>query len=125
MRIYTSDETLANYLKHPIFPLVLGRMNDLASVDVPNIEKKKLPKVENADKIKGQIIPFANNFLPGAIQALPKYFTNTIPRRNIGTEPYSIINYQAKVQSNLTAYRDIIGKKDVDIYIHHLDFTSM
>lgn len=125
LRIYTPDETIANYLKHPIFPLVLGRMNDLASVDIRNIKKNKFPGVENADKIKGQIIPFANNFLPGAIQALPKYFTNTIPRQNIGTEPYSIINHQAKVQSNLNAFRDMIGKKEVDIYMHHLDFTSM
>lgn len=125
LRIYTPDESIANYLKYPVFPLVLGRMNDLASVDIRNIEKNNFPEVENADKIKGQIIPFSNNFLPGAIQALPKYFTNTIPRQNIGTEPYSIINHQAKVQSNLNAFRDIIGKKEVDIYIHHLDFTSM
>ncbi|MDO5665190.1 MAG: type I-B CRISPR-associated protein Cas5b [Bacteroidia bacterium] len=125
LRIYTPDEAIVNYLKSPVYPLVLGRMNDLASIDVAKIEKKNLPEVENADKIKGQIIPFANNFLPGVIQALPKYFSNTIPRQNIGTEAYSVLNYQTKVQSNLKAYRDMIGKQEVDIYMHYLDFTSM
>ena len=125
LRIYTPDEAIVNYFKSPVYPLVLGRMNDLASVDYAKIEKKNLSEVEKADKIKGQIIPFANNFLPGVIQALPKYFSNTIPRQNIGTEAYSILNYQTKVQSNLKAYRDVIGKQEIDIYIHHLDFTSM
>lgn len=122
LRIYTPDEVIVNYLKAPVFPLVLGRMNDLASVDVSGIRKINLKKMANADKIKGQIIPFTNNHLPGVIQALPKYFSNTIPRQNIGTESYSILNHQSKLSSNLVAYRDIIGNKEVDIYMHQLNF---
>ena len=125
LRIYTTDETIVNYLKYPVYPLVLGRMNDLASVDVARIHKQDLEEIKNADKIRGQIIPFTNNHLPGVIQALPKYFSNTIPRQNIGTESYSILNHHSKVKSNLKAYRDVIGKNEVDIYMHHLDFTTM
>lgn len=125
LRIYTTDEVIANYLKFPVYPLVLGRMNDLASVDVTGIHKKELLEIENADKIRGQIIPFANNHLPGVIQALPKYFSDTIPRQNIGTESYSILNHHSKVRSNLKAYRDVIGKNEVDIYMHHLNFENM
>lgn len=125
LRIYTTDETIVNYLKYPVYPLVLGRMNDLASVDVAGIQKRDLQEVENADKIRGQIIPFTNNHLPGVVQALPKYFSDTIPRQNIGTESYSVLNHQSKVKSNLKAYRDVIGKNEVDIYMHHLDFTTM
>lgn len=125
LRIYTIDEAIVNYLKYPVYPLVLGRMNDLASVDVPGIQKKDLQEIKNADKIRGQIIPFTNNHLPGVIQALPKYFSDTIPRQNIGTESYSILNHYSKVRSNLKAYRDVIGNNEVDIYMHHLDFTTM
>lgn len=125
LRIYTSNEAIVNYLKSPVYPLVLGRMNDLASVDISGIQKKELQEIENADKISGQLIPFKNNHLPGVIQALPKYFSNTIPRQNIGTEPYSILNYQSKTKSNLRAYRDTIEKKEVDIYLHHLNFEIM
>ena len=125
LRIYTTEEVIVNYLKHPVYPLVLGRMNDLASVDMAGINKKELPEIENADNIRGQIIPFTNNHLPGVIQALPKYFSDTIPRQNIGTESYSILNHHSKVKSKLKAYRDVIGKNEVDIYMHHLDFTTM
>lgn len=125
LRLYISDETIVSYLKAPVYPLVLGRMNDLASVDVVGIQKKDLPEIDNAQNIKGQIVPFTNNYLPGIIQALPKYFSNTIPRQNIGTEPYSILNHNSKVKSNLKAYRDLIGKNEVDIYVHQLNFETM
>lgn len=123
LRIYTADEAIVNYLIHPVYPLVLGRMNDLATVDIKRIERRDLKETENADNIKGQIIPFANNFLPGVIQALPKYFSDTIPRQNLGTEAYSVLNYRSKVSSNLKAYQDIIGKTKVDIYMHEIDFS--
>lgn len=125
LRIYVSDEKIMNYLKAPVYPLVLGRMNDLASIDVAGIHKKDLQEVNNADKIKGQIIPFTNNYLPGVIQALPKYFSDTIPRQNMGTESYTILNHKSKVKSNLKAYRDVIGKNEVDIYMHSINFESM
>jgi CRISPR-associated protein Cas5t len=125
LRIYVTDEKIVHYLKSPVYPLVLGRMNDLASVDVPGIHKKNLPEVDNADKIKGQIIPFTNNYLPGVIQALPKYFSDSIPRQNIGTESYSVLNCNSKVSSNLKAYRDKIGNEEVDIYMHQLNFETM
>ncbi|MCC6287453.1 MAG: type I-B CRISPR-associated protein Cas5 [Chitinophagaceae bacterium] len=125
LRLYIVDEELVNYLREPFYPLLLGRMNDLASVNIRSIEKKRLQPIENADKIRGQIIPFNNYFLPGTIQALPKYFSNSIPRQNLGTEAYSVINYQAKIQSNLTAYRDVVNGKEIDIFLHQLDFENL
>lgn len=122
LRLYLTDESLANYFRAPFYPLLLGRMNDLASVDINSINKKQLQPVDKADKIKGQVVPFNNNYLSGTIQALPKYFSNSLPRQNLGTEAYSIINHQSKVQSNLTAYRDEIRGKEVDIYFHNITF---
>lgn len=124
LRIYTVDEAIVNYLKSPVYPLVLGRMNDLATVDVPGIQKKELQGIENADRIKGQIIPFKDNHLPGVVQALPKYFSNTIPRQNIGTEPYSVISHGNNTKSNLKAYRDVSDGREIDIYLHRLDFET-
>lgn len=122
LRIYTPDEQIAQYLSVPYFQLLLGRMNDLATV-VNISNKEQLEKVEKAIGIKGQIIPFKYH-LPGQIQALPQYFTNEFPRKNLGTEPYSIISYRSKTfDTNLTAYRDKLPSgKDVDIYFHELSF---
>jgi len=122
LRIYTDDDAIAGYLAQPHFPLLLGRMNDLASV-VKISEKETLEKIEYASEIRGQIIPFKYH-LPGQIQALPKYFTNEFPRKNIGTEPFSIINYMAKTfDTSLTAYRDTLPDgKAIDIFFHQLNF---
>jgi CRISPR-associated protein Cas5t len=124
LRIYTIDEQIVEYFRQPYYPLLLGRMNDLASVR--KIERHALTPVENADKIKGQIVPFLQNRLAGQIQALPKYFTDTFPRNNIGTEPYSIIDFSSNTfASGLLAYRDEIRPNQfVDIYFHEIDFSK-
>lgn len=121
--LYVTDEKIAEYFQNPFYQLLLGRSNDLASVEI--IEKVTLHKVENAQKIKGQIVPFWGNYLAGDIQPLPKYFTDTIPRANIGTEPYSVIPYKSGDNpSTLIAYTDIIDDKLIDIYFHELTFEN-
>jgi CRISPR-associated protein Cas5t len=125
LRLYIADEKIVNFFRKPYYPLVLGRMNDLASVDLKSIKKVDLPEIENAQNIRGQIVPFLKNNLAGQIQALPKYFSDTIPRQNLGTEPFSIINFQSKVNSKLAAHHDAtIGKQGVDIFFHTLNFSG-
>ena len=125
LRLYVADEAIVEYLKSPVYSLVLGRMNDLASVDISGIKKINLNESKEGNNIRGQIVPFASNYLPGTIQALPKYFTDTIPRQNIGTESYSILNHNANVSGKIKTYRDKIKGKDVDIYLHELNFEAL
>lgn len=126
LRIYTTNREVAEYFNQPVFPLLLGRMNDLATVNKNRITERELETVENADKICGQIIPLTGNFLPGVVQALPVYFTDNIPRNNLGTSPYSVINCQSRnITSKITAFRDkTLGKGGVDIFFHNLDFSK-
>lgn len=123
LRIYTPDESIARYLASPHYQLLLGRMNDLATVNHIS-QREKMEKVENTNEIRGQIIPFRHH-LPGQIQALPQYFTDEFPRKNLGTEPFSIIGHRAKTfDTLLPAYRDRLPNgKIVDIYFHELNFT--
>lgn len=118
--LYLQDSELVEYFKKPYFSLVLGRSGDLASVD--SILEVNLIENNNSNNIKGQVIPFEDNYLAGEIQALPKYFTNTIPRKNIDTEPYSIISCYSKNNTNkqIKAYSDCIDGENVDIYIHNV-----
>lgn len=121
--LYLNDPAIVDYLRHPHYSILMGRSNDLATIE--KIEEVELHEVENACKIKGQVIPFNNNYLPGTLQALPQYFTNTIPRRNIGTEPYSVISHTSPdYPSHLIAYRDVINEIELDIYIHHLHLKN-
>jgi len=100
---------------NPFFPLLLGRSGDLASIE--SIKEVELQEINNA-RIGGQVIPFNGNYLPGQIQALPKYFSNTIPRKNIGTEPYSVISYYNPIDTQLTGYRASLEEFDSDIFLH-------
>lgn len=122
--IYVQDKKLAGYFKKPYYSLVLGRSNDLVTVDA--VKEVDLTVNPTPDHIRGQIIPFYKNHLPGEIQALPKYFTNTIPRRNIGTEPYSVIScFSNNIGSDkINAYTDFIDEKEIDIYFHRLNFSN-
>lgn len=117
--LYLQDEELVRYLKRPYFPLLLGRSCDLATVD--RIEEVDLEEVNGADRIRGQLVPFRGNFLPGMIQALPQYFTDEIPRRNLGTMPYTVISCMfGSGATHLKGYRDVVEGRETDIYIHEL-----
>lgn len=119
--IYLTDERMADIFRNPVYPVLLGRSSDLATIE--RIEEIELEKIDCATKIKGQVIPFNGNFLPGTIQALPAYFTDTIPRNNIGTEAYSVIPYDATdIETGLASYKDFIDNQEIHIYFHNLDF---
>jgi CRISPR-associated protein Cas5t len=115
--LYLIDERLVSCFRQPVYQLLLGRSGDLAGVI--NIKEVELKEVSNA-KIGGQVIPFNGNYLPGQIQALPTYFTNTIPRKNLGTEPYSVISYNNPVNSQLTGFRPNLEEFEGDIFFHKI-----
>ena len=124
LHIYLEDEKIVDYIRNPYYPLVLGRSGDLVTVD--SIDEIELTENKFPENISGQVIPFSGNYLPGEIQALPKYFTNTIPRNNIGTEPYSIISCKSgKIQNTqIKTYTDTLNEKEIDIYFHKLNLSE-
>lgn len=123
LKIYLTDKALADFFRQPYYSLVLGRMNDLATVE--HVTTVDLPEVSYSSRIAGQVVPFRENHLAGQIQALPKYFTDTFPRQNVGTEPYSIISHLTPVKGDLPAIHDeTVGKQGLDIYLHQLDFSE-
>jgi CRISPR-associated protein Cas5t len=123
LRIYTVDEKIAEYFSNPYYPVLLGRMNDLAMVERISSEKEKMEKMDVAKKISGQIIPF-EYYLPGQIQALPQYFTDEFPRKNLDTRPFSIISHKASIGGNLEVYRDKLPKgKEIDVFFHRINPT--
>lgn len=125
LSLFLKDEKLVDYLRSPYYDILLGRSGDLAMVSVSE-KPLILEKIENAEKLKGQIVPFNQNLLPGVIQALPQYFSDEFPRKNLGTIPYSIIKYKSPdFRTKITAYRDCtLGRNGIDIYFHQLNFEN-
>lgn len=88
--IYTDSQEIASYFSKPVFPLLMGRSNDLAGVK--HIEAIDIEEKSELTNLKGTILPFKLGFMAGSIQALPRYFSNSIPRQNIDTQPYYIFS---------------------------------
>jgi CRISPR-associated protein Cas5t len=125
LRIYSPQEELIRCFEAPIYPLLLGRSSDLATVDIGSIKRRTLHPIKKAEMISGQVIPYSKAALPGRIQALAKYFTDTIPRQMIGKEPYVVVSCLAMVEGPLITYRDVINGREVDIYMHDVDSGTL
>ncbi len=121
--VYVFDKQIVEYFNKPVYQVLLGRCSDLASIE--EIKQLDLPEIDNANKIKGQVMPISVGLFPGNMQALPVYFTDTIPRRNIGTQPFSVIPFSSNdFPSKVSALRDSIDGKEVDIYIHSISIDD-
>lgn len=98
LALYLRSETLAQAFQSPYFPLLLGRSSDLASV-------QHLKQIELTPKESlmpgGTVVPFLGYRLAAPIQALPTHFTSSFPRRNLGTQPFYLLDWQRRKNYNL------------------------
>jgi CRISPR-associated protein Cas5t len=124
LSIYLTDATIAELFRQPVYQLLMGRSSDLATVD--RIVEIELLERIGAEKIRGQVVPLEGNMMPGVIQALPRYFSNTFPRQNIGTAAFSIISHYGRdTPSRLVAWRDNTqGKGGADIFFHQFSIAD-
>ncbi|WP_427003233.1 type I-B CRISPR-associated protein Cas5b [Methanobrevibacter intestini] len=87
--LYIDNLEFKNYFKNPAYPILLGRSSDLAIIsEIKEIEMEK----KNNVKLGKTILPFGIEGAFGIIQALPTHFSNSIPRKAIGTKPYLLMN---------------------------------
>ena len=87
--LYINDLSYETYFRRPHYPLLLGRSSDLVSVVA--IKKVELKEAENV-KLGKTILPFWVKGSHGLVQALPTYFTDTIPRKAVGVKTYLLMD---------------------------------
>jgi len=89
--LYLTNEQLVAAFNSPYFPLVLGRSGDLASIlSIKSLELQSVASVNLA----GTVVPFKGYRLAAPIQALPTHFSEDFPRRNLGTRPFYLLDWQ-------------------------------
>jgi CRISPR-associated protein Cas5t len=87
--LYLDDLEYLEYFKRPFYPLLLGRSTDLVTViDIKEVNLEKKSDV----KLGKTILPFGTSGAFGTIQALPTHFSDTIPRKALGTKPFILMN---------------------------------
>lgn len=118
--LYLTDAEAARSFLNPHFQLLLGRSNDLASVE--SVEEIELQSVKTLEKLKGTTVPMRGIPMAAPIQALPVSFTDEIPRRNIRTFPFFLLKYDYEQPEVLpeSGFRD--AQLEHEIYWH--DYTA-
>ncbi|UYZ64061.1 type I-B CRISPR-associated protein Cas5b [Hymenobacter weizhouensis] len=138
LTLYLFDEALAAAFRQPAYQLLLGRSGDLATVD--DIRQVTLHPVAGPARLRGQVVPLHPYYLPGQVQALPQYFTNTLPRQNLGTQAYSVLSpREAAVEAAVPAWYDADARDEAaaqrrqqvgsrpeapDIFLHQLQLAA-
>ena len=125
--LYTDSKEISEYFRKPAFQLLLGRSGDLAQVN--SIDEIVTEAKNTLSNVKGTVVPFRkHNYLAAPIQALPVSFSNTAPRRNLGTQPYYILDGGDEKlgknkcwQVNASGFEDRIDeKRHWDVYWQEL-----
>ncbi|MCP4109553.1 MAG: type I-B CRISPR-associated protein Cas5 [Desulfobacteraceae bacterium] len=119
--LYLPDSQIAETFFNPNFQLLMGRSNDLASV--VSVEKIELQPLTELNKLKGTVVPMGNVPMAVPIQALPISFTNEIPRRNLGTHPFFLMEYDYEQPEPLPVNGFQDDELEYEIYWH--DYTTM
>ena len=118
--LYLTDGKAAAAFLEPHFQLLLGRSGDLATVC--SVNEIELQQVDELKDLKGTMVPMANIPLVAPIQALPIGFTDEIPRRNIGTRPFFMLEYDYRQRETLPVKGLWDEELNHQIYWH--DYTN-
>jgi CRISPR-associated protein Cas5t len=87
--LYITNIGFKEAFKKPAYPLLLGRSSDLAMIS--EIKEIQLVQKSGRKRVGCTVVPFGIQGVWGALQALPTYFSDTIPREAMGVKPYYIL----------------------------------
>ena len=114
--LYVTNLDLQAYLQSPRYPILLGRSCDLAFLaETKEIELDPVEEVE----FQYAILPYPWSGISAPIMALPLAFTDTVPRRAIGVQPYYLIDgKKVKVRKEGGKQLFIDPEKQWGVYFH-------
>lgn len=100
--LYFTEPVWAENFRSPVFPLTLGRQQELAHVEIdPGGETmREVELSRSATTLKGTAIPFPSFDGPsGVVMALPMVMSPDLPRQAIGVRPWLLVRENSKVDS--------------------------
>ena len=113
LTLYIDDLMFEQYLRHPCYPIVLGRQADLAYIR--NISRVILQEADNV-MISNTMIPFDGS-IPGQVISLPTSFTDEATRKPQNVRTFVIIDSPQIISHGLYD-----PERDCGVYLH--DYTS-
>jgi CRISPR-associated protein Cas5t len=99
--LYFAESSWAASFEEPVFPLTLGRQQELAHVEanagglvVQEVELSRAPTV-----LRGTAVPFPSLEAAGVVMALPLVMTTDLPRRAVGVRPWLLLREPVRTRS--------------------------
>ncbi len=111
--LYIDALELESNFRKPYYPILLGRSTDIA--EITEIKQVTLRKNSAPMRAGRTIVPFPCQQFGGILQALPQYFTNTVPREAVGTRPYQLVDEIVDYRGDDFLYDE---EKDWGVYMH-------
>ncbi len=92
LEIYLSNKELAKAMKTPVYPLLLGRTENLAMTK--NVKEIELERRDTVEKIVPYTLaPFPQDKVPGQVLVMPIELSETSPREIISSKCFQIVDY--------------------------------
>lgn len=99
--LYFTEPRWADNFHSPVFPLTLGRQQELAHVEVgasgETVREVELSRSETT--LKGTAVPFPFSGASGLVMALPTVMSPDLPRQAIGVRPWLLVREDSTVDS--------------------------
>jgi CRISPR-associated protein Cas5t len=98
--LYFKEHRWATLFEEPVFPLVLGRQQELAHVEVQESNVVKEVMLEQAStSLRGTTVPFPFWEAAGMVMALPLTMSPSLPRQAVGVRPWQLLRESTKITS--------------------------
>lgn len=94
--LYFEQSEWANAFIEPVFPLLLGRQQELAHVE--GVQPETVVLEEASTTLYGTAVPFPFWSAAGIVMALPLVMSAELPRQAIGVRPWQLIHEPVKLQ---------------------------
>lgn len=105
--VYFTEERWAEPFLSPVFPLTLGRQQELAHVEV-GASGETVSEIEleaSRTVLRGTVVPFPFPQAFGLVMALPLAMSPDLPRQAIGVRPWLMVRDEARIE-NPEVWRD-------------------
>ncbi len=97
--LYFTDRKLAESFGAPVFPLILGRQQELAHVVTETSGQvfQEVDLKQTPTTLVGTVVPFPFGDTAGMVMALPLAMSPDLPRQAIGVRPWLLIKEPSKI----------------------------
>lgn len=110
--LYFTERSWAESFREPVFPVTLGRQQELAHVEAgpEGAVVRDVDLTQTTTTLRGTTVPFPSLSAAGVVMALPLVMTPDLPRRAVGVRPWLLLKESVRTQHPKLWHDDELGQ---------------